>query len=60
VDSDTEVEDVKLQLYDRNEAPLESMRLIHAGTQLEDGKKMRDYKIQKESTLHLVLRMAGC
>jgi large subunit ribosomal protein L40e/small subunit ribosomal protein S27Ae/ubiquitin C len=60
VESDTEVEDVKLMLYDRDEAPLENMRLIYAGTQLVDGKTMSDYKIRKESTLHLVLRMAGC
>lgn len=60
VDNDTEVEDVKLMLYDRDEAPLELMRLIYAGSQLEDGKTMRDYKIHKESTLHLVLRAAGC
>lgn len=60
VDSDTEVEDVKLMLYDRDEAPLELMRLIFAGSQLEDGKTMRDYKVHKESTLHLVLRAAGC
>ena len=60
VDNDTEVEDVKLMLYDRDEAPLELMRLIYAGSQLEDGKTMRDYKIHKESTLHLVLRAVGC
>lgn len=60
VDHQTEVEDVKLMLYDRNEAPLPQMRLIFGGTQLEDGKTMRDYKIYKESTLHMVLRMAGC
>ena len=60
VDHQTEVEDLKLMLYDRNEAPLPQMRLIFAGTQLEDGKTMRDYKIYKESTVHMVLRMAGC
>ena len=60
VDDDTEVEDVKLMLYDRDEAPLELMRSIYAGSQLQDGKTMRDYKIHKESTLHLMLRAVGC
>ena len=60
VDQHMEVEDLKLMLYDRDEAPLAQMRLIFAGTQLEDGKSMRDYKIYKDSTVHMVLRMAGC
>ena len=60
INPNSNIEELKRKIQDREEIPADQQRLLYGGKQLEDARTFRDYSIKSESTIHLTIRLRGC
>ncbi|XP_066509309.1 uncharacterized protein [Hoplias malabaricus] len=53
------VDELQRKIYNKEHTPIDQQRLIFSGKQLETGKKLKEYNIEKGSTIHMTLRLRG-
>lgn len=58
-DPDETVESLKTKVFQKQQIPVESQRLIIHGKQLENGHKLKEYKLAENSVLDLILHIKG-
>jgi hypothetical protein len=59
VENNETVEQLRVLINDKTGIPTTQQRLMFGATQLEDGRTLSDYNIQKDSTIELFLRLRG-
>ena len=60
VDKHTDAEDLKKMIYEKEGIPPDQQRIIFAGHQFKDEEKLVDWRVAKQCTLHLLLKLGGC
>ena len=59
VEPDDTIDLIKFICRSKGGPPVDEQRLIFSGKQLEDGRTLYDYKVTKESTIHMASRLRG-
>ena len=53
------IESVKAKIEEKEGIPPGQQKLVYAGNYLQDGRTLQSYPIQKEATMHMILRLWG-